>query len=135
PLTEKGKSDVIKIGSFLKNCNTKIERILHSGKLRARQTAESIAEMIKTDAQLESSGIINPDDDPRAFAWQDDSWDRDMLVVGHLPFLNKLVSHLLIDNVDKTLITFRPGSVICLNCDDNKIWSVEWMIKPDLLIN
>lgn len=133
PLTDKGKSDVTKIAKFLKQADIKIERILHSGKLRALQTAESIDSTIETSVEVESCGIINPKDDPRAFAWQDDSWDKDMLVVGHLPFLAKLVSHLIIDSEDITLTTFKPGSVVCLACDDNKKWTIEWMIRPELL--
>ena len=133
PLTDKGKSDAVKIATFLKQANIKIERLLHSGKLRAQQTAESISNIIETSATVESNGLINPNDYPKAFAWQDDSWDKDTLVVGHLPFLAKLISHLLIDNEATTLIAYKPGSVVCLECDESDKWIIEWVIRPELL--
>lgn len=133
PLTEKGKSDVVKIAKFLKQANINIERLLHSGKLRAQQTAESIATIIETKAEIESSGIVNPNDDPKAFAWQDDCWDKDTLLVGHLPFLAKFISHLLIDDETKTLVSYKPGSVVCLTCDENDKWMIDWMIRPELI--
>jgi len=133
PLTDKGMSDVVKIATFLKHANINIERLLHSGKLRAQQTAESIANIIETSVVVESNGLINPKDDPKAFAWQDDSWDKDTLVVGHLPFLAKLISYLLIDNEATILIAYKPGSVVCLECDENNKWIIEWMIRPELL--
>lgn len=133
PLTDKGTTDVAKIAKFLKQAKIRFERLIHSGKLRARQTAESIANILEANVELESSGIINPNDDPKAFAWQDDSWDKDTLVVGHLPFLSRLVSHLIVDDEDIIITAFKPGSVVCLNCDDEKKWSIEWMIRPELL--
>jgi len=133
PLTNKGQRDVENIAAFLKNSAIKPERIIHSGKLRAQQTAECLANVLAPNIELESSGIINPNDDPKAFSWQDDSWDHDTLVVGHLPFLSKLVSLLLIENEINSLVSFQPGSVICLNCDEDKNWKIEWMIRPELL--
>jgi len=133
PLTDKGKSDVGKVAKFLKQANINIEKIFHSGKLRAQQTAETIANIIETSAVVESNGLLNPKDDPKAFSWQDDSWDKDTLVVGHLPFLAKLISHLLIDNEATVLIAYKPGNVVCLECDENNKWIIEWMIRPELL--
>ena len=46
-LTQKGEDDVIRIGKWMAECETiKISVIYHSQKLRARQTAELIAQMI-----------------------------------------------------------------------------------------
>jgi len=131
PLSDKGKSDVVRLAVTLKNAKIRFDRVLHSGKLRAQQTAESVTKTMESDVVVESSGILNPNDDPKAFAWQDDCWDKDMLVVGHLPFLAKLVSHLLINDEEKTLVAFKPGCMICLNCDDNKTWTIEWMMTPE----
>lgn len=106
PLSENGKTDVEKIAKFLNQTNLDIHRLLHSEKLRARQTAEILANILNLDIEIESCGIINPNDDPRAFVWQDDSWQQNMLVVGHLPFLSKLVSFLIIENEDLVIAHF-----------------------------
>ncbi len=46
PLSEQGHNDVEKIATFLGNTQLGMERILHSGKLRAEQTAEIFADKL-----------------------------------------------------------------------------------------
>ena len=120
PLTDRGKDPVWR-------------RFRSSGKLRARQTAARLAEAIAPGVVLETSGLIHPNDNPRAFDWQSGSWDRDTLVVGHLPFLARLVSHLLIGDEDRTITAFEPGTVACLELGEGSQWRLVWMIRPELL--
>ena len=133
PLTERGREDVQRLGSFLARAGIRAERVIHSGKLRARQTAESLGGMIAAGVALEESGLINPKDNPKAFDWQSDSWDRDTLVVGHLPFMAKLVTHLVTGDANRFINAFRPGSIVCLEPDEDDNWLIAWMIRPELL--
>jgi len=133
PLTDQGKADVEQVAAFLKRATIQVERVIHSGKLRADQTAERLANAIAPGVELESSGIINPNDNPKAFDWQSDSWDRDTLVVGHLPFMAKLVSHLLIEDENKLITAWQPGSIVCLQRENGTHWRLNWMIRPELL--
>jgi phosphohistidine phosphatase len=133
PLTDRGKADVDRLASFLKHADVSVERVIHSGKLRAVQTAERLAKAIAPGVELESSGIINPNDNPKAFDWQSDSWDRDTLVVGHLPFLAKLVSHLVVEDDSRAITAYRPGSIVCLQRENATHWQIDWMIRPELL--
>jgi len=132
PLTEQGKVDVKRLAVFLKRAGVQVERVIHSGKLRARQTAEVLAGSIAAGVELEESGMINPNDNPKAFDWQSESWSIDTLVVGHLPFMTRLVSHLLVDNVDRLSVNYQPGSIVCLEHTDGQ-WLLDWMIRPQLL--
>lgn len=134
PLTEQGKQDIDRLAKFLHQAGVSVDRIIHSGKLRARQSAERLARVIAPELELEVSGLINPNDNPKAFDWQSDSWDRDTLVVGHLPFLAKLVSHLLIDDDEPVLVSYQPGSMICLELDEQDQWHLNWMLRPELLV-
>ena len=133
PLTAEGRADVERLAAFLKRAGIRVERLIHSGKLRAEQTAECIAAQIAPGIELEASGLINPDDAPRAFDWQSDSWDRDTLVVGHLPFLAKLVAHLVLGDESWLLAAFEPGTMVCLEHSDGAGWVIDWMIRPGLL--
>ena len=133
PLTDQGKADIERLAAFLKRAGIQVERVIHSGKLRAAQTAERLAHAIAAGVELESSGIINPNDNPKAFDWQSDSWDRDTLVVGHLPFMAKLVSHLLIEDENRLITAWQPGSIVCLQREDAGSWRINWMIRPELL--
>jgi len=133
PLTERGSADVVAMGTILQRAGVSCNRVIHSGKYRAQQTAELVVQALALDVPLESSDIINPNDDPQAFAWQSDSWDQDTMVVGHLPFLAKLVSHLLLGNETACFAEFTPGTIVCLEKRQTQGWQLDWMIRPDLL--
>ena len=133
PLTDRGAADVDRVAAFLGNADIRLGRVIHSGRVRARQTAARLAAVIAPGAELEVSGLINPNDNPAAFDWQSDSWDRDTLVVGHLPFMARLVAHLVTGDPDRPITAYRPGSVVCLQQDDEGAWVVAWMIRPELL--
>jgi len=133
PLTSKGVDDVERIALFLKQAGVQVKRIIHSGKLRAKQTAEQLAKQFASDIELETTGIINPNDSPETFAWQSGSWEDDTLIVGHLPFLARLVSHLINGEEEPVMVAFQPGSVVCLERVKDEQWVINWMIRPGLL--
>lgn len=134
PLTDQGKADIERLAAFFKRAGIQVERVIHSGKLRAEQTAERLAKVIAPGMELETSGLINPNDNPKAFDWQSESWNRDTLIVGHLPFMAKLVSHLITEDENRLMTAFQPGSAICLEHNDDAHWKINWMIRPELLI-
>ena len=133
PLTERGKADVARLADFLLKAGVQAEQVIHSGKLRARQTAERLADAIAPGVTLTESGLINPKDNPKAFDWQGECWGRETLDVGHLPFMARLVSYLVTGDEDRPISAFQPGTVICLEHDGDARWLVAWMIRPDLL--
>ena len=133
PLTDAGRADVERLAAMLGRAGVRVERVIHSGKLRAEQTAQCLADTLAPGVALESSGIINPNDNPKAFDWQSGSWDHSTLVVGHLPFMAKLVAHLVTNDENRPLTAFQPGSVVCLEREDGSDWLINWMIRPELL--
>ena len=132
-LTDQGEADIDRLACFLKQAGIQVERVIHSGKRRAEQTAEQLAQAIAPGVELEISGLMNPNDNPKAFDWQSESWDRDTLIVGHLPFMAKLVSHLLIDDENRLISAYQPGSIVCLEHIKATEWHINWMIRPELL--
>jgi len=133
PLTDRGKADIDRLAGFLKRAGIQVDRVIHSGKLRAAQTAGRLAHAVAPGVEPEVSGIINPGDNPREFDWQSNGWDRDTLVVGHLPFMAGLVSHLVIEDENRLITAYQPGSVVCLEHEDDAGWRIGWMIRPELL--
>lgn len=132
PLSDKGRQDVSRLADFLGRSGVRVARVVHSGKLRAAQTAQRMAESIASGVELETSQQLAPNDDPRAFRLPDADVDLDMLVVGHLPYMAKLVSYLLINEENQPLITFQPGAIVCLARDADEHWQLCWMITPEL---
>lgn len=133
PLTEQGRLDIDRMAIFLKQANITVDRVMHSGKLRAKQTAERLANVIAAEVELETRELINPNDNPEAFYRQSESWDHDTLIVSHLPFLARLVSHLVCDTENLLIVAYTPGSIACLEHVDGASWQINWMIRPELL--
>ncbi len=131
-LTNKGKHDVERVANFLQSAQIHVDKVIHSGKLRAEQTASILAFSIADGASLEVSENLSPNDDPDIFIKSIESVNKDTLVVGHLPFMAKLVSLLLTLNDSNKICTFQPGSIICLEKID-ATWSLNWMLRPELL--
>lgn len=133
PLTTEGLADINRLAAFVSQAGIRVQRVIHSGKLRAQQTAECLAPAMAPDIELISSDHIKPNDEPSAVDWKNECQELDTLIVGHLPFMSRLVSYLLVEN-DKQLITaYQPGSMVCLQSDEYGHWLINWMIRPDLL--
>jgi len=133
PLTDKGHQDIRKLSQFLKQSDIQLEQVIHSGKLRARETAEYFVKMLTSP----SSSVVNDNINPKAsldpLIGHIQSWNCDTLIVGHLPYLAKLVSYLTTDNKASLNSSFQPGTVVCIQRDDELKWSLNWMIRPELL--
>lgn len=130
-LTDSGRRDVERIASQLSAAGVRPARILHSGKLRAVQTAAIIASAVGLNATEPVSGI-DPTDPVEPFADRVRGFTADTMVVGHLPFMARLVAYLLTGTAAEALVDFRTGSVVCLTRKDERGWALQWMLRPDL---
>ena len=133
-LSDKGRADIQKVAAFLGERETvQVSRILHSGKLRARQTSEVLAEhMHPTGGNSPTEGLA-PLDDPAVWAGRLADTDEDLMLVGHLPHMSKLAALLVTGNADPPVAAFKPGGVVCLERDDQGRWSLRWMVVPEML--
>lgn len=134
PLTEKGTNDVECTARLLKNSGVRIERIFHSGKLRAAQTAGILAAAMPAGVEPESIKHINPNDPVPDFASSLDKFGSGSMFVGHLPFMEKLAGYLLNKDEESRIVEFKPGSVVCMSAADDADWRIEWMIRPELVV-
>jgi phosphohistidine phosphatase len=55
------------------------------------------------------------------------------MLVGHMPFMARLASVLLAGDAVTLTVSFRPGSVVCLEEGDDEAWDIAWMIRPELI--
>ena len=133
PLTDQGRADIERLAEFLARAGIEVARVIDSGKLRAAQTADLLAAAVAPLVELEASDRINPNDDPAAFDWEQATEGQDTLVVGHLPFMARLVSLLVAGDADRPMTAYQPGSVVCLERDSDGHWQINWMIRPHLL--
>lgn len=110
-----------------------MQRVVHSGKLRAAQTAAILAERLAPAISLETLAGLRPNDDPAAFDGSPAGQQQDTRLVGHLPFMARAVAYLLTGDAERILTAYRPGSMVCLDAGPTGRWSIGWMLRPELL--
>ena len=130
PLSEAGSSDIRRLAATLARMKVAPERILHSGKTRAQQSAEGIAIALGRRAQV-SEGLAAMDELDVTLSRLED-WSDDTVLVGHQPFMGKLTSHLLAGDADATMVAFVPGTALCLQRDEGGNWQLQFMLPPEV---
>ena len=132
PLSEKGFQEIGKVASYLSQLNIGVDAILHSGKLRAKQTAEVLSEGLTPPAGVSETDGLAPQNDPAIWTGRLKEMTDDIMLVGHLPHLERLTSLLLCGDRDKKIVAFGMGAVVCLKRDDNGEWSLQWISTPEM---
>jgi len=131
PLTAKGIADVERMARFSQEASVRVPVIWHSGKLRARQTAELLAAALQAPERIQEVSGLAPNDPIEPVASQLESRKEDLMIVGHLPFLAKLASMLLLGSM-ADIIAFRQGGIVCLERGQDRGWRLAWMATPEL---
>jgi phosphohistidine phosphatase len=108
-LTDKGIGEVEKVADFLRPLELRIDAVWHSGKARAQQTAELLAEAVSDRDRVVQREGLGPKDQVAPTKQALEKNGRDVMIVGHLPFLDKLERR------------------------DRRKWKIAWMITPALL--
>ena len=103
--------------------------VWHSGKLRARQTAEAFWRACNPFAEFSATRDLQPEDPPE---WMRDrlrAESRDILIAGHYPHLPRLLT-LLLTGSEAAAVHFPLNGVVALVSDDEgDTWREEWR-KP-----
>ena len=134
PLTEKGLADARKMANYASRIlKLNVKKILHSGKLRAEQTADVFAEALKPENGISEADGLDPLADPKIWAERLEELGEDLMLVGHLPHLSRLVSFLTLKSPEHEIIKFSMGGIVCLERIKPKRWMILWAIIPDMI--
>ena len=131
-LTDKGWKDIRRVAGYAGNLGFKIITIYHSGKTRAVQTAQVLADKLKPEKGVSATNGLAPMDDPEIWATRISGLKEDIMLVGHMPHLARLASFLLCGDKEKEIVKFKMAGVVCLRRSDPGQWAVEWMIVPEI---
>ena len=138
PLSAEGKRVIKIVAAHLSRLGTRPESINCSEKLRARETAEIIAKELSMVDRVKAFKGIAPNDDINPVADLLCAEEKSLMLVGHLPFLSRLLSLLLITDSECPIVSFQPGTVVCLNRDDSITaptpgngWMITWVLSPE----
>lgn len=133
PLTEEGVAEVNKITNYMAHLGLHVSHVIHSGALRAVQTAKILVEKIAVDTEAEELKLLLPEEPVYPFIELLSTWHDDTLLVGHMPFVSQLVSVLVANNENLNIVRFTPATVVCLERYENDKWIINWILHPDLV--
>jgi phosphohistidine phosphatase len=132
PLTERGREEVQRVAAFAARAGLKVSQVRHSGKRRAEETASILAEHLSPAEGVRAISGLAPMDDVRPIAQALQKETAPLMLVGHLPFMDRLSGLLITGDPNSSVVRFRMGGVVCLaGAGDD--WAVRWVVTPELV--
>ncbi len=128
-LTQFGTEVVERIAAWAAKTGIEVDQVRHSGKRRAQQTAEILAHGIVPSQGVVSVSGLNPNDDVVPWAENLAEESGSVMLVGHLPFMSRLASLLLVGDPTKGILRFRNAGIACLISEKGQ-WSLGWVVTP-----
>src|SRR5258708_1050473 len=132
PLTPKGERKLWKIAEAIEALEISVDWILSSPYVRARQTAEIIAEALDLRKRLELTETLTPAGSAKKLidllSERKPSPD-DVLLVGHEPYLSELIARLISGGTNVSM-TMKKGGLCKLTADsveDDRCATLEWL--------
>jgi phosphohistidine phosphatase len=129
-LSPEGFSDVNRIAGVAGGYGIKPAAIRHSGRKRARQTAEILSQALLPGKNAEQTSGLDPLDDVSVVAGRLRA-SHNLMLVGHLPFMERLTNLLITGSVEKLVFKFQNGGIVCLDQNpDSPWWFIKWALMP-----
>lgn len=139
PLTDKGQKKMRKIAKGLRTLGVEFDLILSSPYVRARETAEILADVFKMRKKVAFSENLIPMANPDLLIPEiNEKYSVDSIaLVGHEPHLSTLIGALVEENTTLD-ITLKKGGVCYLVADDlhhaDHRATLEWLLTPGILV-
>jgi phosphohistidine phosphatase len=132
-LTDKGAKDIARTALFAHKLGLRVGSIHHSGKKRAMQTTQILADHLNPDKGIIQTDGLAPMDDPGIWAVRLAGMNEDIMLVGHLPHMAKFAGLLLCGDKEKMFVDFKMAGLVCLKRADDGRWALEWMVVPEMI--
>ncbi len=131
-LSKQGIEETRAVAAMAAEQNVQVSCIIHSGKKRALQTAEIFMEIMEPEAGIAKGSGLAPLDDVTTFTSKIDTEDN-IMVVGHLPFMERLVSYLVAGSPEILVVKFQNSGIVCLDTEsDSQPFFIRWTLFPRL---
>lgn len=130
-LSDEGTKEVERIAAVAKEYGVTPSAIMHSGKKRAEQTARIFARVLNPPKGLQEMEGLAPLDDVTKVSAKN---EENMMLVGHLPFMEKLTTYLTTGSVERAaVLKFQNAGIVCLEQDpENRSWFIKWTLMPHI---
>lgn len=131
PLTDRGHAEVRRVARQAAALRVQVAEIRHSGKRRARQTADILAEHLRPPRGIREMEGLAPTDYPLKAKVEVESARDPLMLVGHHPHLSRLASSLPVGDPGREIIRFRMGAIVCL-VKAKAGWLLQWVLTPEI---
>jgi phosphohistidine phosphatase len=131
-LAEQGVAETKRIADVAASYGVNVSQIKHSVKTRARKTAEIFASTLKPAKGILEVVGLKPLDDIVGFAAAIDP-DENTMLVGHLPFMERMTAYLVTGSAEKPIFKFQNSGIVCLKKNpDIGSWVIVWTLMPNI---
>jgi phosphohistidine phosphatase len=129
PLSGAGEAHAARLADLAAARGARPSAVWHSGKLRARQTAQAFWRACNALADFLAVPDLQPSDPPFRIRDRLANETRDILIAGHFPHLPRMLS-LLTTGRDEDPQTFPLHGVVALERDDESdVWKEIWRLE------
>jgi phosphohistidine phosphatase len=129
-LSEEGRSEIEHVARTLKNMNVSVNSVYHSGKLRAEESAMILADALGGKVKKHSG--LQPNDEPEEALELIKHSENDLMLVSHLPLLDRLLRVLVNPGEDDELPEFGTGTLVALSPADGG-WQIFRALGPRMI--
>jgi phosphohistidine phosphatase len=127
PLSNVGLANAARVAAKAAALGARPEAVWHSGKLRAKQTAQEFRRACNALAECSASKELQPDDPPQWIRDRLRGETRDVAIAGHFPHLPRLLA--LLTSGGEAGADFPANGVVALVTDDEgATWREIWRI-------
>lgn len=129
PLSDRGRVEVDMLAQKAAERGAKPEIIWHSGKLRAKQTAEAYWKRCNPLAALSAARGLQPTDPTNWIVDAITGETKHIMLAGHFPHLPRLLGRLTTGDPNALPGEFPLNGVVALESVAGK-WLERWRLKP-----
>ena len=134
-LSDFGREETNRIAQVAKGYKIAVQKIVHSGKKRAEQTAGIFHETLALEIPMKKISGIKPMDDACIFAATIEL-EGNLMVVGHMPFMERLASFLITGSENCRVFKFQNSGIVCLDMESGKDNEadclIKWTLNPNI---
>jgi phosphohistidine phosphatase len=130
PLTSLGRSEVAQVAARLARLGVSVDYIVHSGKRRAEQTAELLAEWLAPGRGVGVLDGLDPQAEPGLARTSIEAMSGGLAVVGHLPHLERLAALLVVGDPERGVVTLAGAAALGLVRGPDG-WRVRFLVIPE----
>jgi phosphohistidine phosphatase len=130
PLSDIGRASVALLAEQAARRGAKPAVVWHSGKLRARQTAQEYWRACNALAEFAATRDLQPEDQPTFIRDRLLGESRDIMLVGHYPHMPALLSLLLTGGIGSSRAPFPQHGIVALETEDGgETWKELWRLN------